>query len=74
MNARQRIAQLEKQTPKTQSNYKKSIEVNDTIGGIIRDVRWAALARGELEPMGEALKAELLRVIDAAQTKGIYKP
>ena len=74
MNTQARIKQLEKQVPKGQSNYEKSLEVSDTLGGIIQDVRRAALARGELEPEGEALKAELLRVIDTAQTKGIYNP
>ena len=74
MNTQARIKQLEKQTPKGQSNYEKSLEVSDTLGGIIQDVRRAALARGELEPIGEALKAEVLRVIDTVQTKGIYNP
>lgn len=74
MNTQARIKQLEKQVPKGQSNYEKSLEVSDTLGGIIQDVRRAALARGELEPIGEALKAEVLRVIDTVQTKGIYNP
>ena len=74
MNTQARIKQLEKQVPKGQSNYEKSLEVSDTLGGIIQDVRRAALARGELEPMGETVTAEVLRVIHTVQTKGIYNP
>ena len=38
MNTQARIKQLEKQVPKGQSNYEKSLEVSDTLGGIIQDV------------------------------------
>ena len=68
MNTQTRIAQLEKTCkPDKQTAYERAIEINDTLEGIIRDIRRAAVGRGEPEPEGEALRLEIQRVISEAQ-------
>jgi len=74
MNAQTRITKLEKLKVQGngQSNLERWIESEAVLTGVAQDIRRAAIAKGEPEPEGEALKAEILRVIHAVRTMGVY--
>lgn len=67
MTTKQRIRQLENTNSKTQNNYLHWLEVEDTLTGMVRDIRKAAEQNGEPEPESEPLKTMILQRIAEVQ-------